>query len=154
MTTFDPSLTKPALIFLGSGAGGLLRYWLGTAAAAAWGTAFPMGTLLINASGCLLMGFLSVYLLASTSMRDDFRAALLIGVLGGYTTFSAFGRETAELLQSGAWGRAVGYALASVVIGVCAVVLGATIAHKLGAASNAPNRAPAGTHGGALVATP
>ncbi len=146
MSTLDPSLAKPALIFLGSGAGGLLRYWIGTAAAAAWGTAFPIGTLLINASGCLLMGFLSVYLLASTSMRDDFRAALLIGLLGGYTTFSAFGRETAELLQSGAWGRAVGYVLASVILGVCAVMLGAALAHKLGAPASVPTRA--------LVATP
>ncbi len=150
MSTLDPSLAKPALIFLGSGAGGLLRYWVGSAAAAAWGTAFPIGTLLINVSGCLLMGFLSVYLLASTTMRADYRAALLIGVLGGYTTFSTFGRETAELMQGGAWGRAAGYALASVVIGVCAVVLGAAIAHKLGSPSSAPVRSPSGT----LVATP
>lgn len=146
MSALDPSLAKPALIFLGSGAGGLLRYWIGTAATAAWGTAFPLGTLLINASGCLLMGFLSVYLLASTSMRDDFRAALLIGLLGGYTTFSTFGRETAELMQSGAWGRALGYVLASVILGVCAVILGAALAHKLGAPAIAPTRA--------LVATP
>lgn len=146
MSTLDPSLAKPALIFLGSGAGGLLRYWLGTAAAAAWGTAFPIGTLLINASGCLLMGFLSVYLLASTTMRADYRAALLIGVLGGYTTFSTFGRETAELMQGGAWGRAVAYALASVVIGVLAVCLGAAAAHKLGAFTRTDART--------LVATP
>lgn len=142
----DPSLLKPALIFVGSGVGGLIRYWVGAAAASLWGTAFPFGTLVINASGCLFMGFLSVWLVTTTPMRDDLRAAILIGVLGGYTTFSAFGRETAELLQSGAWGRAVGYALASVVIGVCAVMLGAAAAGWLGTSARAESRV--------LVATP
>jgi CrcB protein len=65
-------------------------------------TTFPIGTLIVNVSGCLAIGFLAVAL-GGTLVREEYRAAILIGVLGGYTTYSTFGRETFALLQDGQW---------------------------------------------------
>ncbi|MBM4109312.1 MAG: fluoride efflux transporter CrcB [Phycisphaerae bacterium] len=99
-------MIKYVLLFVGSGLGGVLRFWLGGAAQAWWGRSFPVGTLAVNLSGCLAIGALSAVLSRPGPFRDEYRIFLLAGVLGGYTTFSAFGRETLALVQSGHWGRA------------------------------------------------
>ena len=122
------SLVKCTLIFLGGGSGTLLRYWLGAIVQNWWGPAFPLGTLLVNLSGCLAMGFLATLWTGPVLIRDDCRSAVLIGVIGGYTTFSSFGRETLALLQDGEWGRAGAYVVGSVVLGLLAVWVGAVIA--------------------------
>ncbi len=128
----DHAWLKPALVFLGSGIGGILRYWIGLAATARWGSELPIGTLLINASGCFLMGLLTVLWPHTEGARDDLRTALLVGLLGGYTTFSAFGRETIDLAQHGKPLTAAAYALTSVATAIAAVALGAIIAQGLG----------------------
>jgi CrcB protein len=125
------SLLTPTLIFLGSGAGGLLRYWLGGVAQNWWGPQFPFGTLLVNVSGCLAMGFLATAWTGPILIREEYRAAVLIGVLGGYTTFSSFGRETLGLAHDGQWWRAGWYVAGSVVLSLLAVWAGAAIATKL-----------------------
>lgn len=125
------SLVKPALIFLGGGSGVLLRYWLGGLVQNWWGATFPMGTLLVNISGCLVMGFLATLWMGPILVRDEYRSAVLIGVLGGYTTFSSFGRETIALLHDGEWWRAGWYVLGSVALGLMAVWVGGAIATKL-----------------------
>lgn len=128
------SLLKPSLIFLGSGTGGLLRYWLGEVIQNWWKTPFPAGTLVINVTGCLVMGFLVTAWSGPVAIREEYRAAVLVGLLGGYTTFSSFGRDTLSLAHNGEWLRAGGYVLGSVVLSLLAVWAGAIAASKLFAA--------------------
>jgi len=119
------------LVFLGSGIGGLLRHALGSALQHAWGPRFPIGTLVVNVSGCLVMGLCIGAWLGTTPMREDFRLAILIGLLGGYTTFSSFGRDFFLLASEGAWSRAMIYALLSVALSLLAVSAGAVVARRL-----------------------
>ncbi|HEX5443174.1 MAG TPA: fluoride efflux transporter CrcB [Pirellulales bacterium] len=125
------SFLKPTLIFLGSGSGGLLRYWLGGIVQNWWGPTFPLGTLIVNVSGCLAMGFIATAWTGPVLIREEYRAAMLIGVLGGYTTFSSFSRETLTLARDGEWWRAGAYILGSVALSLVAVWLGSAIAAKL-----------------------
>ena len=124
------SLLKSTLIFLGSGTGGLLRYWLGGIVQNWWGPTFPLGTLLVNISGCLAIGFFAILWTGPMLIREEYRTAVLIGVIGGYTTFSSFGRETLALIHDGEWWRAGWYVIGSVVLGLFAVWLGGAIATK------------------------
>lgn len=115
-----------ALVGLGGAAGAVARYLLGhwtTDAAAP--QAFPLGTFVVNLTGCLAVG-----LLAGLAERHpgwlspDLRLLLFVGLLGGFTTFSAFGLETVQLLRRGDWLLAAGYAGGSVLLGLAAVWLG------------------------------
>lgn len=124
-------ILKPLLVFVGSGGGGLLRYWLGGLVQAWWGPTFPLGTLIVNITGCLAMGFLATLWTGPVLIREEYRTGVLIGVIGGYTTFSSFGRETIALAHDGEWLRAGGYVASSVVLGLLAVWIGAAIATKL-----------------------
>ncbi len=124
-------MLKPLLIFCGAGVGGLLRYWLGGVVQHWWGPDFPMGTLVINVTGCLVMGLLATLWYGPVMVREEVRDAVLIGVLGGYTTFSSFGRETLALVHDGQWGRAGVYVLGSVVLSLLGVWLGSVLAAKL-----------------------
>jgi CrcB protein len=109
----------------------LLRYWLGGIVQNWWGPHFPFGTMVINVSGCLAMGFFAAAWTGPVLVREEYRTAVLVGLLGGYTTFSSFGRETLALIRDGEPWRAGGYVLGSVVLGLIAVWLGAAIASKL-----------------------
>lgn len=96
------------LIFLGSGVGGVFRYGVSTGVYSFLGRQFPYGTLVVNASGSLLMGLLFALLLERVDgIAPQLRALLLIGFLGGYTTFSSFSVETITLFESGAWVSAI-----------------------------------------------
>ena len=91
---------------------------------------FPWGTFVVNAVGCLLLGFSLVWLqgtLASTEMRD----LVTIGFLGSFTTFSTFSYETVAMLRDGEWWRAGGYAAGGVAIGLAAVVVGGVLARVI-----------------------
>jgi CrcB protein len=122
---------KPLLVFLGSGVGGLIRYWIGGVIQAWWGPTFPLGTLVVNVSGCLAMGFLAAIWTGPPPVREEYRAAVLVGILGGYTTFSSFGRETLALAHDGLWLRAGAYVLGSVVLSLLAVWAGWMIAGRI-----------------------
>lgn len=122
---------KSILVFFGAGVGGLLRYWLGGWIQNWWGPTFPLGTLIVNTSGCLAMGFLAALWTGPVLIREEHRVAILVGVLGGYTTFSSFGRETLALIHDGEWARAGWYVLGSVALSLIAVWLGWAIAEKL-----------------------
>jgi CrcB protein len=124
-------MLKSILVFLGAGTGGLLRYWLGGLIQSWWGPAFPIGTLIVNVSGCLAMGFLAAIWTGPVLIREEYRVAVLIGVLGGYTTFSSFGRETLALAHDGEWFRGGLYVLGSVVLSLVGVWLGWAIAEEL-----------------------
>lgn len=91
-------------IFVGAGIGGVLRYWVSNTIDHWAGESFPLGTLLVNVSRCLLMGFLFILILNRFhSLSPILRPLLLIGFLGGYTTFSAFSIETLHLFEQGNW---------------------------------------------------
>jgi len=115
-------------IFVGGGFGALLRYELGGFIQRSADAFFPWGTLFVNASGCLTIGFLATLLEERSLLGPTWRLFLLVGVLGGYTTFSSFGLETWRLVESGDWLRAAGNAGGSVTIGLVAVAGGVAIA--------------------------
>jgi fluoride exporter len=103
-TVFFPppsSMQKSILIFLGSGLGGVLRYALSSAVQRWHGGPFPLGTLAVNLLGCFVLGLLTGLFAAALPLRDEYRLALTVGLLGGFTTFSAFGQETHALLRDG-----------------------------------------------------
>ncbi|MEX2169102.1 MAG: fluoride efflux transporter CrcB [Pirellulales bacterium] len=125
------AVTRALLVFLGAGSGGLLRYWLGGLVQHWWGPSFPLGTLLVNVSGCLAMGFLATAWTGSAPVREEHRMLVLIGFLGGYTTFSSFGYETLILAHRGDWGRMALYVMGSVGLCLFAVWIGAFLATKL-----------------------
>jgi len=116
-------------IALGGAAGTLARWWLG-GLAQRYSIAFPYGTLTINVTGSLLLGFLVRYMLASPA-SPELRAALTIGFCGGFTTFSTFSYEAAALLESGSYARAFTYMAASVLLSLAAVFAGFAIARAV-----------------------
>lgn len=124
-------MTLYVLIFLASGLGGVLRHATGTAAQAWFGRDFPLGTLVVNVSGCLAMGFLITMFATTLAVHEEYRLAVLVGLLGGYTTFSSFGRDTIELVNNGQLGRAALYVLLSVSLSLIAVWGGSAIATRL-----------------------
>lgn len=95
-------------------------------ALSSWG--FPIGTFFVNLSGCLLIGFLAQLMELKNFPQNEFRAFCLIGILGGYTTFSSFGYETWQLIRSGEYSYAVINAGLQVLIGLVFVWLGGVLA--------------------------
>jgi CrcB protein len=117
-------------VFLGAGAGGVSRFLLGTWIQASTGGGFPWATLLINVSGSFALTF-THYFLGGTAASADWRLLLGVGFCGGYTTFSAFSYESLQLLESGAWGRASAYVLASVLLSLMGAVAGVGAAQTI-----------------------
>jgi fluoride exporter len=115
------------LVGLGSAVGGIARFLLGAAVQHRIGTTFPVGTLVINVSGSLLLGFLFRFLLATPAVSPEVRAMLMTGFVGGYTTFSTFSLDTALLLDAGQVGRATVYTVASVVLSVAGTFAGMAV---------------------------
>ena len=120
------SLHAYALVFLGAGFGGALRHGVNLAALHWLGGGFPYGVFAINVTGSLAIGLLAGWL--SLHGASDWvawpRLFLATGVLGGYTTFSAFSLDAIALIEQGAFGLAAVYAIGSVVASVAACGLG------------------------------
>ena len=112
------------LAALGGALGALARWGVGTALPHSPG-GWPWATLLVNLTGCLLLGALTAALTARSPEPPWARPFLAVGVLGGYTTYSAFAVEVVELADAGAAVLAAGYVLVSVLGGVLAVAVGA-----------------------------
>jgi fluoride exporter len=117
-------MTKYLLIAAGGATGSVLRYALQTYVQRLAGPGFPWGTLAVNAVGCFVAGFLAAAFMSAFPLRDEFRLALGAGLLGGFTTFSAFGLETFQLAMSGQMRLALVNVLASVALGMVAVWAG------------------------------
>jgi CrcB protein len=115
------------IVFLGAGLGGVARYAVGGWVQELGGAAFPWGTLAVNISGALLIGLLFRFS-EGTALRPEWRLFGAVGFCGGYTTFSTFSFEAVKLLQDGQWQRAFGYALASVIGSIIAVLVGFSLA--------------------------
>jgi fluoride exporter len=118
-------------IAAGGGVGSLLRYWVSTGAHALLGRGFPYGTFTVNVLGSLLMGFLYVWLLDRIITGPVVRAFLLIGLLGGFTTFSTFSIESLNLIEAGHILKALVNVLLSVTVCITAAGLGVLIARQL-----------------------
>lgn len=114
-------------IAIGSALGGVARHWTGDLAARWLGIGFPWGTLFVNVIGSFIIGL--VFTLTGPQGRIDagasVKAFVMVGLCGGYTTFSAFSLQTLALMQDGAWLRAGANAVGSVVLCLAAVWLGA-----------------------------
>jgi len=113
---------NPLLVFVGGGLGALLRYAAGRAAILA-GWAPPLATLGVNIAGCFVMGLLAGWFV-SRGGSESWRIFLLTGLLGGFTTFSAFGLDALTLAHRGAFGAALAYVAASVLLSLAAVAGG------------------------------
>src|SRR3954447_1427630 len=106
------------IVFVGGGLGAALRHGVNLAAARILGTAFPFATLFENVSGSLMMGLLAGYFAFRGGPTQHWQLFLTTGILGGYTTFSAFSLDAALLYERGALGMAALYALASVLLSI------------------------------------
>ena len=130
-------MLKPALsalwIGLGGALGSLARYFLSDAMARTLGPEFPWGTVTVNVSGSLLIGFVAGWENADGRLMESLfvRQFVMVGVCGGYTTFSAFSLQTLEMLHAGDVGRAGVNVAASVLLCVLAAWLGYALAAAL-----------------------
>lgn len=122
-------MTKVLLIGVGGFIGALARYWVaGWVQRVASGGGFPYGTLVVNLSGCLIVGILSYLVTARGMFSDDTRAFLFVGIMGAYTTFSTFGNETLALLRDGKNVEAFANVGLHILLGLGAVAVGRTLA--------------------------
>jgi CrcB protein len=119
------------IVFLGGGIGAALRHGVNLAAARLLGTAFPYATLFENVSGSLVMGLLAGYFAFRGGLPQHWQLFLTTGILGGYTTFSAFSLDAALLYERGAFGMAALYALLSVVLAIGSLFAGLWIVRTL-----------------------
>jgi len=115
----------------GGALGSVLRYGLSTWVHSLTGRGFPYGTLAVNVLGCLAMGVLFVLLVERMGESAVWRAGLLIGVLGGFTTFSSFSIETFNLIEQGSLVKAAGNMAASLFLCLGATWIGVIIARQL-----------------------
>lgn len=121
-------------VALGSAIGGAARFALTTVVQQRVTTGFPTGTLVVNVTGSLLVGFLLRYALGSTSISAEARALLTTGFCGGYTTFSTFSYETLALIEDGDYRRAAAYLALSLILALAGAFLGMMAAGELLAA--------------------
>lgn len=114
------------LVAIGSALGGMARFWMGLVVAALTGPRYPWGTLLINVLGSFLIGLVAAAGMptARFGLPVEARVFLMVGVCGGFTTFSSFSLQTFELLERGEPLAALGYTLGSVVLCVLGTWMG------------------------------
>ncbi len=116
------------VVFIGGGLGSLTRYIAGTAIMAYYGGLFPLGTMIINITGSFIIGLLMTLLTERLHVDPIWRLALVVGFLGGYTTFSSFEYETYRAVRDGGQWFAVVNVVGSVALGYVAVWAGAALA--------------------------
>jgi CrcB protein len=112
------------IVFLGAGIGGALRHGINVVAVKLFGFGFPFGTLIVNIIGSFAMGLLAGYFAFRPGIGQHMRLFLTTGILGGFTTFSAFSLDTALLVERHAYAAAAGYVVGSVFAGLVALFIG------------------------------
>ncbi len=123
-------LDKYAMVLAGAGLGGVARYAVGTWIMSRYGGRFPLGTFVINVTGAFLIGVLMTLFLERLAPHPYWRLFLVVGVLGGYTTFSSFEYEAYQAVRGGARLTGLMYVAGSVVLGYVGVWLGALLAAR------------------------
>ncbi len=116
------------IIFAGSGVGGVLRYFVQKFFVDAGYVNFPTGTFVVNILGCFLIGLFNAIAEKNNLLTPEWRLALTTGFCGGFTTFSTFANENMNLLRNGSYFYFTTYLVASIVLGIAAVVLGTNAA--------------------------
>jgi len=124
----DRTLQKYFLIAVGGALGSIARYWVGSSIAGRMGIKFPYGTLVVNLTACILIGFTVTYLGKRADLNPAWRFLIPIGFIGAYSTFSTYEFETLTTLRSGAWLLAALYAGGSLFLGLAATWAGAALA--------------------------
>jgi CrcB protein len=126
----EKDLDRYIMVMVGGGIGSLARYALGTMISARTGGRFPFGTTVINITGSFLIGVFMVLLTERFQPNSNWRLLLVVGFLGGYTTFSSFEFETYQAIRDGSHWIGVLNVLASVILGFGGVWLGTAIARR------------------------
>jgi CrcB protein len=121
-------LQKYFLIAFGGALGSMARYWVGSAIANRVGTKFPYGTLIINITACVIIGFSLSFLTKRADLSPDWRFLVPVGFIGAYSTFSTFEWETLSTIRTGAFLLAALYSVGSFLLGLAAVWTGTLIA--------------------------
>ena len=124
-------MQKYLLIAAGGALGSIARYWVGSTIAARMGIRFPYGTLVVNITACIIIGFSLTYLGRRAGLNPAWRYLIPVGFIGAYSTFSTNEWETLSTLRSGAFLLAAIYAAGSFVLGLAAVWGGSVLAEAL-----------------------
>lgn len=124
-------MQKYLLIALGGALGSLTRYWVGSAISGRLGSRFPYGTLVVNITACVIIGFSLTYLGRRADLSPAWRYLIPIGFVGAYSTFSTYEWETLATMRSGAFLLALLYVVSSLVLGLVAVWGGSVLAEAL-----------------------
>jgi CrcB protein len=120
------------IVFLGAGVGGALRHGVNVGAARLLGFGFPFGTLIVNVVGSFAMGLLAGYFAFRPGIDQHMRLFLTTGILGGFTTFSAFSLDVALLIERHAYVLAAAYVAGSVAAGIVALFFGLALFRSTG----------------------
>lgn len=124
-------MLKYFLIAFGGALGSALRYWVGSTVSGRMGVRFPYGTLVINISACLVIGFTLTFMSKRAFLNPAWRFLIPIGFIGAYSTFSTYEWETLSTLRSGAYFLAGLYAVGSLILGLVATWCGTALADLL-----------------------
>jgi CrcB protein len=124
-------VTGYILVFIGGGLGSTLRHIINMVSARLLGTAFPYHTFIINITGSTVMGLIAGYLAFKGGNSQPWRLFLMTGILGGYTTFSAFSLDAAMLYEKGEIGLALLYVVGSVVLSIAGLFAGLALVRHL-----------------------
>ncbi len=124
-------MQKYILIAAGGALGSVARYWVGSTIGGRMGIRFPFGTLAVNLSACLIIGFILTFLGKRVELDPAWRFFTAIGFIGAYSTFSTYEWETLQTLRSGAFALAALYAGGSLMLGLAATWCGAVLAEAL-----------------------
>lgn len=124
-------MQKYLWIAAGGALGSIARFWIGSAVGSRMGIKFPYGTLIVNLTACLLIGFTVAWLGRRANLNPAWRYFVPIGFIGAYSTFSTFEWETLSTLRSGAFLLAAVYAVGSLILGLAAVWAGSMLGEIL-----------------------
>ena len=124
-------MQKYLLIAVGGALGSVARYWVGSTISSRVGVRFPYGTLIVNLTACVIIGFTLTFLGKRADLDPAWRFLIPIGFIGAYSTFSTYEWETLSTLRSGAFLLAGLYAIGSLILGLIAVWGGAALAEVL-----------------------
>ena len=124
-------MQKYLLIAVGGSLGSVLRYWVGSTVGGRLGVRFPFGTLVVNLTACVVIGFVLTWFGQRAEISAAWRYLVAVGFIGAYSTFSSYEWETLSTLRSGAFALASLYAAGSMVLGLAAVWCGAALAEAV-----------------------